>query len=602
MKGENIRNFCIISHVDHGKSTLADRFLEITNTVPKDKMNPQYLDRMPLEQERGITIKLQPVTMRYQYQREDYILNLIDTPGHVDFSYEVSRSLAAVEGAILLVDAGQGVQAQTLANFYLAQKQGLKIVPVINKVDLPNLDLDSVKEELSDLTGEPVSEILCISAKTSQGVEELLKRVIVKVPAPLINRKEDSSLSALIFDSYFDEYKGVVAFVRVFQGLVKAEQKIKFMSNQVESTVLQVGFFRPDLTPQESLVAGEIGYIVTGLKDISKCRVGDTIFLAGEETKICSGYQEPQPMVFAGIYPQDGSKQGKLRKALEKLKLNDASLTFEPEDSSALGLGFRVGFLGLLHLDIVRERLKREYGMNLVITPPSVSYQVFPEGKDMEIIKSPSAFPDSSQIKEIGEPWVKIDIVSPQKYFGPLMEYIESLGKAQFISLEYIKSSQKDKRGLIHYELPLSLLLVDFYDKIKGLSRGYASYSYQFLEYRLTDVVKLDILVAGDPVEQLATIVYRDQAYFSGRRIVKRLKEILPRQMFEIKIQAAIGGKILASEKISALRKNVTAGLYGGDVSRKQKLLKKQKKGKKKMEQLGKVNIPPEAYLATMSK
>jgi GTP-binding protein LepA len=602
MKGENIRNFCIISHVDHGKSTLADRFLEITNTVPKDKMNPQYLDRMPLEQERGITIKLQPVTMRYQYQREDYILNLIDTPGHVDFSYEVSRSLAAVEGAILLVDAGQGVQAQTLANFYLAQKQGLKIVPVINKVDLPNLDLDSVKEELSDLTGEPVSEILCISAKTSQGVEELLKRVIVKVPAPLINRKEDSSLSALIFDSYFDEYKGVVAFVRVFQGLVKAEQKIKFMSNQVESTVLQVGFFRPDLTPQESLVAGEIGYIVTGLKDISKCRVGDTIFLAGEETKICSGYQEPQPMVFAGIYPQDGSKQGKLRKALEKLKLNDASLTFEPEDSSALGLGFRVGFLGLLHLDIVRERLKREYGMNLVITPPSVSYQVFPEGKDMEIIKSPSAFPDPSQIKEIREPWVKIDIVSPQKYFGPLMEYIESLGKAQFISLEYIKSSQKDKRGLIHYELPLSLLLVDFYDKIKGLSRGYASYSYQFLEYRLTDVVKLDILVAGDPVEQLATIVYRDQAYFSGRRIVKRLKEILPRQMFEIKIQAAIGGKILASEKISALRKNVTAGLYGGDVSRKQKLLKKQKKGKKKMEQLGKVNIPPEAYLATMSK
>ncbi|MCF7906901.1 translation elongation factor 4 [Patescibacteria group bacterium] len=602
MKRENIRNFCIISHVDHGKSTLADRFLEITNTVAKDKINPQYLDRMPLEQERGITIKLQPVTMRYQDQGEGYILNLIDTPGHVDFSYEVSRSLAAVEGAILLVDAGQGIQAQTLANFYLAQKQGLKIVPVINKVDLPNLDLDSIKEELSDLTGEPVSEILCISAKTGQGVAELLKKVIDKVPAPLINKGQDSSLSALIFDSYFDEYKGVVAFVRVFQGLVEAEKKIKFMSNQVESIALQVGLFRPDLTPQETLAAGEIGYIVTGLKDISKCRVGDTIFLAGQETKICPGYQEPQPMVFAGIYPQDGSKQGKLRKALDKLKLNDASLIFEPEDSSALGPGFRAGFLGLLHLDIVRERLKREYGMNLVITPPSVSYQVFLEGKEMEVIKSPSAFPDPSQIKEIKEPWVKIDIVSPQKYFGPLMEYIESLGKAQFISLEYIKSSQKEKRGLIHYEAPLSLLLVDFYDKIKGLSRGYASYSYQFLEYRLADVAKLDILVAGDPVEQLATIVYRDQAYFSGRRIVKKLKEILPRQMFEIKVQAAIGGKILASEKISALRKNVTAGLYGGDVSRKQKLLKKQKKGKKKMEQLGKVNIPPEAYLATMSK
>jgi len=602
MKRENIRNFCIISHVDHGKSTLADRFLEITNTIAKDKINPQYLDRMPLEQERGITIKLQPVTMSYQEKGEDYVLNLIDTPGHVDFSYEVSRSLAAVEGAILLVDAGQGIQAQTLANFYLAQKQNLKIVPVINKVDLPNLDLDSVKEELSELTGEPASEILCISAKTGQGVEKLLSRVIAKISAPLVDKEQDSSLSALIFDSYFDEYKGVVAFVRVFRGSVEAEKKIKFVSNQVESTALQVGLFRPDLTPQENLTAGEIGYIVTGLKDISKCRVGDTVFLAGQKTKICPGYQEPQPMVFAGIYPQDGSKQGKLRKALDKLKLNDASLIFEPEDSSALGPGFRAGFLGLLHLDIVRERLKREYGLNLVITPPSVSYQVFLEGKEMEVIKSPSSFPDPSQIDEIKEPWVKIDIVSPQKHFGPLMEYIESLGKAQFISLEYIKSTQKDKRGLIHYEAPLSLLLVDFYDKIKGLSRGYASYSYQFLEYRLANVAKLDILVAGDSVEQLATIVYRDQAYFSGRGIVKRLKKILPRQMFEIKVQAAIGGKILASEKISALRKNVTAGLYGGDVSRKQKLLKKQKKGKKKMEQLGKVNIPPEVYLATMSK
>jgi GTP-binding protein LepA len=422
------------------------------------------------------------------------------------------------------------------------------------------------------------------------------------VPTPSIDAVSESSLSALIFDSYFDEYKGVVAFVRVFQGSGEAEKKIKFASNQIESIALQVGLFRPDLTPQETLSAGEIGYIVTGLKDISKCRVGDTIFLAGQETKICPGYQEPQPMVFAGIYPQDGSEQGKLRRALDKLKLNDASLIFEPEDSSALGPGFRAGFLGLLHLDIVRERLKREYGLNLVITPPSVSYQIFLEGKDMEIIKSPSAFPDPSQIKEIREPWVKIDIVSPEEYFGPLMEYIESLGKAKFISLEYISSSQKDKRGFIHYEAPLSLLLVDFYDKIKGLSRGYASYSYQFLDYRLADVAKLDILVAGDSVEQLATIVYRDQAYFSGRRIVKKLKEILPRQMFEIKVQAAIGGKILASERISALRKNVTAGLYGGDVSRKQKLLKKQKKGKKKMEQLGKVNIPPEAYLATMSK
>ncbi len=599
MSKQNIRNFCIISHIDHGKSTLADRFLEITNTISKDKIEPQYLDRLPLEKERGITIKLQPVTMNYQWEGKDYILNLIDTPGHVDFSYEVSRSLAAVEGAILLVDASQGIQAQTLANFHLAQHQGLKIVPAINKMDLPHLDLEAVKKELSELTETPLNDIICISAKIGQGVEELLNEVIKKVPAP--ESVNDQPLSALIFDSYFDEYRGVVAFVRIFNGSVRTDQKVKFIRAGVESIALKVGIFRPDLVDKDSLSAGKIGYIVTGLKDISKCRVGDTISVNKQDNKALPGYQEPQSMVFAGIYPKDGSRQEKLRRALDKLKLNDASLIFEPEDSSALGFGFRVGFLGLLHLDITRERLKREYGLDLAITAPSVSYKLFWKNR-FEIIKSPSSFPDPSQIEKIEEPWVKIDIVCPQECFGLLMEFLDNLGKVKFISLEYIGASQTSKRALMHYEAPLSLLLVDFYDKIKGLSRGYASYSYEFLDYRVADVARLDILVAGDLVDQLATIVYRDQAYLCGRRIVKKLKDILPRQMFEIKIQAAIGGKILASERISALRKDVTAKLYGGDVSRKNKLLKKQKKGKKKLGQFGKINIPPEAYLATMTK
>jgi len=600
MTKQNIRNFCIISHIDHGKSTLADRFLEITNTVSRDKIEPQYLDRLPLEKERGITIKLQPVTMNYQWEGEDYILNLIDTPGHVDFSYEVSRSLVAVEGAILLVDASQGIQAQTLANFHLAQQQGLKIIPAVNKVDLVGLDIDSIKKELSGLTGVPSEDILCVSAKTGQGVLELLAEVIKKVPAP--QSMDDQPLSALIFDSYFDEYRGVVAFVRIFKGSVKADQKINFIKTETGSIALKVGIFRPDLVDKALLSAGEIGYIVTGLKDISKCRVGDTISFSAKDNKALSGYQEPQPMVFAGIYPKDGSHQEKLRRALDKLKLNDASLIFEPENSSALGFGFRVGFLGLLHLDITQERLKREYNMDLAITPPSVSYKLFGKNNSETILKSPSSFPDPSLIEKIEEPWVKIDIISPQEYFGPLMEFLDNLGRVKFISLEYIGVTQATKRALIHYEAPLSLLLVDFYDKIKGLSKGYASYSYTFTDYRATDVVRLDILVGGDLVDQLATIVYRDQAYVCGRRIVKKLKEILPRQMFEIKVQAAIGGKILASERISAMRKDVTAKLYGGDVSRKNKLLKKQKKGKKRMEQFGKINIPPEAYLATVTK
>ncbi|OQX71326.1 elongation factor 4 [Candidatus Parcubacteria bacterium 4484_255] len=595
----NIRNFCIISHIDHGKSTLADRFLEITNTVSKDKIEPQYLDRLPLEKERGITIKLQPVAMNYKCGEENYVLNLIDTPGHVDFSYEVSRSLAAVEGAILLVDATQGIQAQTLANFYLAKQQKLKIIPVINKIDLPYVDLYPIKKELSALTNVPFEDIISISAKTGKGVKELLDEVVRKVPAP--QSTIGHSLSALIFDSYFDEYRGVVAFARIFNGSVRPNMKIEFIKTHTKSISFEVGIFRPELTKKDLLSAGEIGYIATGLKDINKCRVGDTISLYGQQSKALPGYQEPQPMVFAGIYPKDGERQEKLRRALEKLKLNDASLMFEPEDSSALGFGFRAGFLGLLHLDITIERLKREYNLDLAITAPSVSYKIF-RGNRSEIVKSPSSFPEPSQIKKIEEPWVKIDIVCPQEYFGSLMGALKNLKRVNFISLEYIGVSQALRRVVMHYEAPLSLLLVDFYDKIKALSQGYASYSYEFLDYRVADVARLDILVAGDLVDQLATIVYRDQAYFYGRRMVKKLKELLPRQMFEIKIQAAIGGKILASEKISALRKNVTAKLYGGDVSRKNKLLKKQKKGKKRLARFGKVSIPSKAYLAAMAK
>ncbi len=604
MPNTNIRNFCIISHIDHGKSTLADRFLELTNTVAKEKMKPQYLDRMPLERERGITIKLQPATMIWR----NYILNLIDTPGHVDFSYEVSRSLVAVEGAILLVDASQGIQAQTLANLYLAQEQGLRVIPVINKIDLPNIDLNPVKKELANLTGVNPEEIICISAKKGKGIENVLQTVIEQVPAP--KDKSNDFLQALIFDSYFDEYKGVVAFVRIFNGSIQAGDKIKFLATGIETSVLEVGIFNPDLKKKKILSAGQIGYIITGLKDIEKCRVGDTIALSDQEIKPLTGYQEPQSMVFAGLYSKQGGQPEKLRWALIKLKLNDASLIFEPEHSLALGFGFRVGFLGLLHLDIVQERLKREYGLDLTIASPSVAYQIWLKNKkESEVIHSPSGLPDSSQIDKIQEPWMKVDIITPQTYLGSIMDLLNTSPQGtkpriNFVSLEYLgqQGSGSLARVIIHSEMPLSLLLADFYDKLKSVSRGYASYSYQFLEYRPAEVVKLDILVAGESVDQLATIVYKDWAYQVGRKIVKALKEILPRQLFEVKLQAAVGGRILAAEKIAPLRKDVTAKLYGGDVTRKKKLLAKQKKGKKRLMKFGKVNIPSEAYLAIMKR
>ena len=608
MLDSNIRNFCIISHVDHGKSTLADRFLELTKTVPPEKMKPQYLDRLPLERERGITIKLQPATMYWQ----GYTLNLIDTPGHVDFSYEVSRSLAAVEGAILLVDASQGIQAQTLANLALSKKQGIVIIPVVNKIDLEGIELDLVKKELANLVQFDPEKILCISAKKGTGIKEVLQKVIEKIPGPKVDT--DKPLRALIFDSYFDEYKGVIAYVRIFDGAIRADNKITFLATKAESQVLEVGIFSPDLKSKKELPAGQIGYIITGLKDIEKCRVGDTITISGEEQEIepLPGYTEPQSMVFAGIYPKKGEIQEKLRQGLSKLKLNDASLIFEPEHSPALGFGFRAGFLGLLHLDIIQERLKREYDLELVITTPSVAYQVFKKSNPknyFKVIHSPSELPDPSEIQEIKEPWMTVDIITPSSYIGPIMDLLANLypqteSKVKFISLEYLSESDfsLQKRSLLHYQIPLSLLLTDFYDKLKSVSQGFASYSYTFLDYQPAEVVKLDILVAGDLVDQLSTIVYRDGAYVIGKQIIKRLKKILPRQLFEIKLQAAIGGKILASERISPMRKDVTAKLYGGDVTRKKKLLAKQKKGKKKLMKLGKVNIPSEAYWAVMKR
>ncbi|MDA2922731.1 translation elongation factor 4 [Patescibacteria group bacterium AH-259-L07] len=623
MLTSHIRNFCIISHVDHGKSTLADRFLELTNTIPKEKMKPQYLDRMPLERERGITIKLQPATMTWK----DYTLNLIDTPGHVDFSYEVSRSLAAVEGAILLVDVSQGIQAQTLANLYLAQEQKLALIPVINKIDLESIDIDERKKELANISNKREDEIICISAKKGINIEKVLRAVVETIPPPQDNKK--SPLRALIFDSYFDEYKGVIAYVRIFDGNIRSEENITFLASGASSEVQEVGIFSPDLKKKDVLGTGEIGYIITGLKDIEKCRVGDTIAHNNQSIKPLAGYVTPQPMVFAGLYPKAGTDKENLRQALARLKLNDASLIYEAMHSPALGFGFRAGFLGLLHMDIVRERLKREYDLDVIISTPSVAYHVFKKGDDeYEVVHSPLELPDPSTISHIEEPWMKIDIITPKAYIGSIMELLSNIGgekvaRTTFVSLEYIgsgsfslssratqhstklsagESRNAYQRAMLHYHMPLSKLLTNFYDTLKSVSQGFASYSYQFLDYRHADVAKLDILVAGEPVDQLSSMVYKDEAYKEGRKIVSKLKQILPRQLFEVKIQAAMGGRILASERIPPLRKDVTAKLYGGDVTRKKKLLAKQKKGKKKLVKLGKVNIPPEAYWAVMKR
>ncbi|MBD3248253.1 elongation factor 4 [Candidatus Falkowbacteria bacterium] len=592
---KNIRNFCIIAHIDHGKSTLSDRMLEITNTIESRKMKEQVLDRMDIERERGITIKLQPVTMSYN----GYILNLIDTPGHVDFTYEVSRSLAAVEAAILLVDATQGIQAQTLANLYLAIEQNLEIIPVINKIDLPAADVPKVKNEIVKLIGCSEDEILSVSAKTGAGVAELLEKVIEKTPAPKID--DNKPPRALIFDSNYDEYKGVVAYVRMVDGILKKKDDIKLFSTGAESDVLDIGVFSPDYKPTGELSAGEVGYIVTGFKEVSECRVGDTITAkkAVSEIEPLKGYEQIKPMVFAGIFPREGNDYDDLRDAIERLKLNDASLSFEPERSEALGLGFRCGFLGLLHLEIFQERLRREHGLDLIVTVPSVAYRVLKKSGEELVIRTPQKMPDPTETEKIEEPWVKLDVILPQEYIGNVMELAQSK-RAVYKNTEYLDES----RVILHYEIPMASILTDFYDKIKSVSSGYASINYEYLDYRQADVVKMDILVAEDPVEALATIVYRDDAFHQGKEVVKILKENLPKQMFVLKLQAAVGGKIIASERISAMRKDVTAKLYGGDVSRKRKLLEKQKKGKKKMMAAGKgsVEIPPETFVKILKK
>lgn len=605
----NIRNFCIIAHIDHGKSTLADRMLEITGTIKKREMKAQILDRMELERERGITIKLQPVRMIYKDKdNNEFILNLIDTPGHVDFTYEVSRSLVAVEGAILLIDATQGIQAQTLANLYLAIEQDLIIIPVINKIDLPAADISKVKKEIISLIGCGEDDILSVSAKTGEGVKSLIDFIIVKSLAPKIKEGFNLPLRGLIFDSNYDEYKGVVAYIRIFDGEIKKGDKINLISTGAKSEALDVGVFKPDYFSTGELKTGEIGYVVTGFKEVSECKVGDTITIFSntkEKNKIkpLEEYKEVKPMVFAGIFPKEGNDFKDLSEAMERLKLNDASLVYEQEGSEALGLGFRCGFLGLLHLEICQERLKREYNLDLIVTVPSVAYRIYYKSDEKsieyEIVRIPQKMPDQEKIEKIEEPWVTLDVIVPKEYIGNIMDLVQKK-RGIYKNTEYLN----DNRTILHYEIPMATILIDFYDKIKGISSGYASINYEFLDYRKADVVKMDILVAEDLIEALSTIVYRDDAYFVGKKIVKTLKETLPKQMFVLKLQAAIGGKIIASERLSAMRKDVTAKLYGGDISRKRKLLEKQKKGKKKMMASGKgsVEIPSDAFIKILKR
>jgi GTP-binding protein LepA len=611
----NIRNFVIVAHVDHGKSTLADRFLELTGTIEKRKMQEQYLDQMELERERGITIKLQPVRMLYKLKVESgklkvgekenfnsqlYILNLIDTPGHVDFSYEVSRSLAAVEGAILLVDASKGIQAQTLANLNLAQSQGLKIIPVINKIDLPNARTAQIKEELSNLLSVEEEEILEISAKNGTNVEGVLERVIKDVPPPKVEPEEQ--LKCLIFDSSFDAYKGVIAYVRVFSGSLKREEKITTYATGAKADVIEVGYFLPTLKVSDSISAGEIGYIATGLKDPGQIRVGDTITnskleILNSKFQPLDGYKEPKPMVFASFFPENADDYDDLRDALGKLKLTDASLTYEPESSAGLGRGFRLGFLGMLHVEIISERLKREFSLNLIISTPSVEYLVKLKNNEEVRIRSAAFLPDPSRIENIAEPVVNLELISPSSYLGSIMDLVSHF-RNTYISTGYLGKDTV----ILKYKVPLAEIVTDFYDKLKSVSSGYASMSYELAGTEVADLVRLDIFLAEDMVEPFSRIVPREKAQYEGREMVLKLKEIVPPQWFQVAIQAAIGGKIIARETIRARRKDVTGYLYGGDITRKKKLLEKQKKGKKKMEESGKVNLTQEVFLKMLKR
>ena len=612
MSQSNVRNFCIIAHIDHGKSTLADRLIEITGAVSARNMTEQHLDTMELEQERGITIKAQAVRLQFTARDGvDYQLNLIDTPGHVDFSYEVSRSLAACEGAVLLVDATQGIQAQTIANVYLALEHDLESIPVINKLDMPAAQPDRVMTELEQTFGFAESEVLQISAKTGDGVNDLLERVVEKVDPP--GGVSDDPLRALIFDSKYDQFKGVVAYVRAMHGSLGSSDRVRLMGTNVETEVLETGFFSPVLEKTSGLRTGEVGYVATGLKDVKSVRVGDTMTLSSNPaTEPLAGYAPQSPMVFTGIFPTEGEDYPELRDALEKLQLNDAALVFEPESSAALGFGYRCGFLGLLHMDIVQERLEREYGLNLIATAPSVSYEVLLKEGEILTVDNPSRLPENNAYDEILEPWVNITIVSPARYIGVIMELVTGK-RGEYKKIEYLESvvaktsaddnaSSRDGRVMLEYDMPLSEILVDFHDKLKSGTQGYASMDYSKIDNRPADLVKLDVLVNHEPVDALSMITHRNEAASSGRLLASKLKELIPRQMFAVPIQAAIGGKIVARTNVKALRKNVLAKCYGGDVTRKRKLLEQQKKGKKRrMKMVGSIEVPQEAFMAVLS-
>ena len=590
-----IRNFSIVAHIDHGKSTLADRLLEITGTLTKREMEEQVLDNMEIERERGITIKSQAA--RLVYRREDgeeYILNLIDTPGHVDFTYEVSRSLAACEGALLVVDATQGIEAQTLANCYLALDNDLEIAPIINKIDLPSARPDEVKEEIEDVIGIEAEDAPMISAKTGLNVEDVLETIIEKIPAP--NGDEEAPLKALIFDSYYDSYKGVVCYVRILDGKVKAGTKIKLMNTNKVYDVVEVGVFTPKLFSTAKLMAGDVGYITASIKNVADARVGDTITESERPTEhALPGYKKAVPMVYSGIYPVDGAKYDELREALEKLQINDAALDFEPETSIALGFGFRCGFLGLLHMEIIQERIEREFNLDIITTAPSVIYKVTKTNGETIDLTNPTNLPEPTEIDSMEEPIVKASVIAPTEYVGAIMDLCQER-RGVYIDMQYLEET----RVCINYDIPLNEIVYDFFDTLKSRTRGYASFDYEFKGYTKTELVKLDILLNGDVVDALSMIVPKERAYHKGRGIAEKLKEIIPRQMFEVPIQAAVGSKVIARETVKAMRKDVLAKCYGGDISRKKKLLEKQKEGKKRMRQVGSVEVPQEAFMAVL--
>lgn len=618
MNQDHIRNFCIIAHIDHGKSTLADRLLEMTGTVEKRNMKAQLLDRMDLEREKGITIKLAPVRMTYQSRNEErrmengevrpsssfdvprsapkeYELNLIDTPGHVDFSYEVSRSLEACEGALLVVDASQGIQAQTLANVYLAMAADLTIIPVLNKIDLPAADVERVSKEVISLLGCKQEDILQISAKTGMGVEAVLERIVADIPAPKPSERKETR--ALIFDSYYDDYRGVILYVRVFDGAIEKNATIKMLNTSAQGIALEVGALTPEMTPRKALDTGEIGYIVTNLKTTRDAKVGDTITLASNpSTDPLPGYKDVQPFVYAGFFPESNEFYNDLKDAIEKLSLSDSALQYEPENSPVLGFGVRIGFLGLLHMDIVRERLEREYNLDLVVTNPSTDYQISLTNGDETDIKSAADLPDVGKIVEIREPWIKGEIIVPQNYVGPVIQLISGKRGLQK-NLSYVED-----RAVVSFEAPLANLLTDFYDQLKSITSGYGSFNYELDDYRAEDLVKVDFYVAGERVDALSVMVHRSEADRLGRETTAKLKEVIPRQNFQVALQAAIGGRFIAREDLSAYRKDVTTGLYGGDVSRKKKVLAKQKKGKERMKRFGKVDIPAEAFTVMLKR